>query len=249
VETVSEHEITIEELRQRERRKDQYLAVIAHELRSPLAPIANAVEVLTINQEDDEIAVHAHAIVRRQLQHLGRLIEDLLDLGQIVHGAVGLRRQTMDLAQVITESVDTVRPLAEVSSHELTLNVADALVLVDADPARISQVLVNLLTNAIKYTEPGGQIEISLSRSEPWALIQVKDNGIGISPDELLIIFELFARAEGALRSGREGLGIGLALAHQIVERHGGSIEAHSEGHGRGSEFIVRLPLPPAALC
>lgn len=218
------------------------LTVVAHELRSPLAPIANALEVLTINRESDEVTAQAHAIIRRQLDRLGRLIEDLLDMGRIVHGGVKLQKELVDLAAVIADAVETVQPLIDLKSLELRISLPQEPLSVEADPVRIAQVLVNLLTNAIKYTAPRGTIEVSLCSCEHWAALRVHDTGVGIAPEDLPAIFELFVR--GTPGGAADGLGIGLAISRQLVELHGGSICAHSEGQGRGSEFVVQLPRP-----
>jgi signal transduction histidine kinase len=218
------------------------LTVVAHELRSPLAPIANALEVLTIHRDCDEVTAQAHAIIRRQLDRLGRLIEDLLDMGRIVHGGVNLQKEPIDLAAVIADAVETVQPLIELKALQLKVSVPAEQLIVDADPVRIVQVLVNLLSNSIKYTGPGGMIGIALSACEHCAALRVYDNGAGIAPADLPAIFDLFVR--GAPPGAPDGLGIGLAISRQLVELHGGSICAQSDGLGQGSEFIVRLPNP-----
>jgi signal transduction histidine kinase len=247
LETAGEQECTVEEFRRRERRKDVFLTVLAHELRSPLAPIASALEVLTIHQQQDQAVAQAHAIIRRQLYRLGRLIEDLHDVGCIVRGSVGMRMQPTDLSTVIAESIETVRPMIEVNAHKLKTELPPTRIMVHADPVRLGQVLVNVLTNAVKYTDPGGAITVALCQAECCACLRIQDTGIGIDPGALPGIFDMFAREDSSAQPGRGGLGIGLALARQIVELHGGRISARSEGRGRGSEFVIRLPLQPKA--
>jgi two-component system, sensor histidine kinase len=219
-----------------------FLTVVAHELRSPLAPIANALEVLTIHGESDEVTAEAHAIIRRQLDRLGRLIEDLLDMGRIVHGGIKLQKEPIDLAVVIADAVETVHPLIQLKSLDLRINLPPEQMIIEVDAVRIAQVLVNLLTNSVKYTAPGGMIAVSVHSCERWAALRVLDSGVGIDPEDLPTIFDLFVR--GAPRCASEGLGIGLAISRQLIELHGGSISAHSEGQGRGSEFVVQLPRP-----
>jgi signal transduction histidine kinase/ActR/RegA family two-component response regulator len=235
------------ELREADRRKDEFLAMLAHELRNPLAPLRNVLEIMKLSHDYGGRLQHARDTMDRQLDHLTRLVDDLLDVSRISHGNIELKRERVELAAVIDQSAEAGRLLAERGMHELSITLPSEPVYLHADPVRLAQVIGNLLSNACKFMEPGGRIaltaELNTSGGAPEAIITVRDSGIGIPPEKLATIFEMFAQVDRTLERARGGLGIGLTLARRLVEMHGGSIEARSEGVGKGSEFVVRLPL------
>ena len=230
-------------LRDSDRRKDEFLALLGHELRNPLAPISNALQVLKLPNADGAIGERARTMMERQLEHLVRLVDDLLDVSRIMSGKVELRREPVELATLIARAVETVQPHLESESHELVLELDPEPLCVDGDIVRLAQVVANLLNNAAKYTERGGRIVLRASREGDDAVLSVRDNGIGIRTEFLPRIFDMFFQAERRTREASGGLGLGLSLVRGLVEMHDGRVEAHSEGSGRGSEFIVRLPL------
>lgn len=242
---VEDRNDVVRELRLLNERKDQFISILAHELRSPLAPIANAVDVLTTSRDDPRAVPYACDIIRRQLWLLNRLVEDLFDSSCIAHGVVELTRRPVDLVTVLTTAVEAVQPLIERRSQKLTSRLPQQPVILNADAVRLAQVFTNLLHNAAKYTDMGGCIGLSLDCSQDGVVVRVRDSGIGIEADALPLIFELFVRVTPKSGSNTTGLGIGLCLARQLVELHGGTITAHSDGAGRGSEFVVRLPFEP----
>jgi signal transduction histidine kinase/DNA-binding response OmpR family regulator len=229
-------------LREADRRKDEFLATLAHELRNPLASICNAIE-LTKRAVEDELVEQARGMMERQVAQMVRLVDDLLDVGRITRGKIQLRKERLELAAVIHGAVEGTRPLVESQAHELTVALPPQPIYVDADPVRLGQVISNLLNNAAKYTEKRGRIWLTARRDGNSALICVRDTGIGIDPKQLPHIFEMFAQVEPALDRSQGGLGIGLSLVKGLVELHGGTIEAQSGGAGQGSEFLVRLPI------
>ncbi len=240
------------------RRKDEFLATLAHELRNPLAPIRNGLQIMRLAGDDTEAAERIRTMMERQLNQMVRLVDDLLDVSRISRGKVALRREPVELATVIEQAVETSRPSLELARHELTVTLPPLPVYLYADPVRLIQVFSNLLNNAGKYSETAGQIVVSASQQQQQVAISVKDTGIGISEDMLPRIFDLFTQVDGALEraSGSEaaskanpetgGLGIGLTLVKQLVEMHGGTVSAFSEGVGQGSEFVVQLPVAAA---
>ncbi|MBX5461451.1 MAG: response regulator [Steroidobacteraceae bacterium] len=228
--------------RERERLKDEFIATLAHELRNPLAPIRSAVEVLSLGAADPQTVSRACDVIRRQLRILTRLVDDLLDISRIVRGDVELRREPLDLRSVIGTAIETARPVIEQSRHTLEVHVRNRPLPVIGDASRLAQAIVNLLNNAAKYTNPGGRIVITAACVREFVALRVRDTGIGISTDQLPRIFELFAQAEPASRRSMGGLGVGLALARQLAERHGGALTAYSAGPGRGSAFTLVLP-------
>ncbi len=234
-----------EALKEADRRKDEFLATLAHELRNPLAPIRNAVELLRLVGPGDEALEMARNVIERQTAHLTRLVDDLLDVGRVTTGKVQLRREILDAAAVMARAIETARPLVEARRHQLTVSVPDRPLPLEGDPVRLAQVLGNLLSNAAKYMEEGGRIELSARAEGETVVFRVRDEGLGVPPDMLTRIFELFTQVERNLDRAHGGLGIGLALVKRLVELHGGTVEAHSEGPGKGSEFVVRLPLLP----
>jgi PAS domain S-box-containing protein len=231
------------ELREADRRKDEFLAMLAHELRGPLAPLRNMLEFMTRARDDGAQLDRAVATMQRQLDHLVRLVDDLLDISRITRDKIELRKQTVELASILYQSAEVCRPLAESANHRMTIKLPDEPVYLDADPVRLTQVFSNLLNNACKYTEPGGSISVIAEQNGNEVVVKVKDSGVGISPEKLTSIFEMFAQVDQTLERSQGGLGIGLTLVKRLVEMHGGSVEAASAGKGQGSEFTVRLPI------
>jgi signal transduction histidine kinase len=238
----------IVELNEADRRKDEFLALLAHELRGPLAPLRNGLELIKRGAESEELRRRACALMDRQLEQALRLVNDLLDASRIARGKIELRKAPIELGAALEEIIEVERPLAEVAGLGLEANIPAEPLVVDGDPVRLAQVLRNLLQNARKYTEPGGRIEIGLAREHGEAVVRIKDTGVGIPPAKLEAIFEMFAQIEAGGPRSQGGLGIGLALARRLVVLHGGSVQAFSEGPGRGSEFLLRLPLAPPGL-
>jgi PAS domain S-box-containing protein len=241
------HEMMIA-LKESDRHKDEFLAFLAHELRGPLAPLRNCLELLKLGGSDESLRDKVQGTMERQLAQMVRLVNDLLDLGRVSRGQIEVRRETVELGSVMRQAADACAPLVTAASHLLSVVVPPEPVYIDGDPARLAQVFGNLLQNACKYTEPGGRIEFSASRQPGQAVVRVKDTGIGIPPGKLASIFGLFVQVSRASERTQGGLGIGLALVKRLIELHGGSIEAFSAGPGAGSEFIVRLPLRPHLL-
>jgi PAS domain S-box-containing protein len=230
-------------LREADRRKDEFLATLAHELRNPLAPIRNSLQVLKMPRVDAATANTAREMMERQIHHLVRLVDDLLDVSRVMRGKIELRKEPVELATVIARAVETVQPLMEVQGHALDITVPNESLLLDADPVRLAQVVGNLLTNSAKYTEANGHIWLSARREGGQAVLEVRDTGIGIAADLLPHVFELFVQADHASAKAQGGLGIGLTLVRNLVNMHGGAVEGSSAGPGKGSEFVVRLPL------
>lgn len=231
------------ELRVADRRKDEFLATLAHELRNPLAPIRNGLQVLKLSGEEDGDTSEVRSIMERQLDQMVRLVDDLLDVSRITRNSLELRKQPTDLANVVHSAIETSRPLIEQAGHHISVVLPSEPVLLEADAVRLAQVFSNLLNNSAKYTEPGGRISLEVERVGSEALVRVRDNGLGIPADALPHIFEMFSQVDSNLDRAQGGLGIGLTLVRRLVEMHGGAIEAHSDGPGLGSEFIVRLPV------
>jgi PAS domain S-box-containing protein len=230
------------------RRKDEFLAMLSHELRSPLAPIANAVQLLGLQRESENtIQRQARGIIERQMGQLQHLVDDLLEVSRITTGRVQLRRESIVLSGIVEVAVETVRPLIEQRRHELTVSLPPEPIWLHADAARLEQVVVNLLANAAKYTEEGGHVWLTVQQEGDECVLRVRDTGVGITPALLPCIFDLFTQAERSLDRSQGGLGIGLALVHRLTELHGGKVEAASV-LGQGSEFVVRLPVAPTDL-
>ncbi|HLT35102.1 MAG TPA: ATP-binding protein [Enhygromyxa sp.] len=231
----------VDELSLINRRKDEFLASLAHELRNPLAAIKGASLLLhQLRQPDDRVAVEQlHSTIERQVNHMARLIDDLVDLSSVNRGVVELRRQSVDLEEVVGRAIETSRPLLEVGHRQLIVDVCAEPLLVDGDPVRLNQVVTNLLDNAAKYTDERGRIWVTLDRDGDRARLSVRDDGVGVPQSMLEQIFDMFTQVDRKA----EGLGIGLSLVRSLVARHGGAVEVHSDGIGRGCEFIVRLPL------
>jgi PAS domain S-box-containing protein len=232
-----------EQLEEADRRKNEFLAMLGHELRNPLAPIQNGVEIIrTSLPAGDTRANWALDMIGRQAHHLRRLVDDLLDVARITRGHIELRVAPVDLREIIAIAVDATKPLLDERHHELTMELPDGPIPVSADAVRIGQVLSNLLNNAAKYTPPGGRVSVRARREEDQAVIRVRDNGDGISPEVLPHIFDLFVQEGRTRERASNGLGLGLTLVRYLIERHGGSVQAHSSGPGQGSEFVIRLP-------
>lgn len=230
-------------LEQADRQKDEFLAMLAHEIRNPLAPIPHAIQVLEEFSPADVDLKWARDVIDRQVQHLTRMVDDLLDVSRISRGKINLHKERVNLAHVVADAVEIARPLIESRKHGLTVSKPSEALWLDADPTRLTQVVYNLLNNAAKYTDKGGQIWLTFSKQGHEAVLQVRDTGIGISPEKLSQIFELFTQLDRALDRSQGGLGIGLTLVRRIVEMHGGNVHAFSEGPGEGTVFEVRLPL------
>lgn len=231
-----------EALKEADHRKDEFLAVLAHELRNPLAPIRYALEIMRMSP-DGKVAEEIRAMMDRQVTQLVRLIDDLLDVSRVSRGKIDLRKETVTLQTALQAAVETSRPVIDAGHHELTLDVPDEPLWLHADVARLSQVVSNLLNNAAKYTPAGGQIRLAVALSPGEVAVSVADNGVGIPAPMLPKVFDLFTQVEKGIERSRGGLGIGLALARQLVEMHDGSIVAESPGTGQGSTFTVLLPL------
>jgi PAS domain S-box-containing protein len=233
----------VEQLQSAGRRREQFLAMLAHELRNPLAPIRYAVRALRAVVPDEPTGTASLQVIERQVTHLTRLVDDLLDVSRINQGKVTLRREVVDWVEVVEGAVEVVRPLVEARHHVLALVLPPRRTVFSVgDPTRLTQVVGNLLSNAAKYTDPGGRIELEVSRASPDVLLEVSDNGIGIPRDLLPQVFDLFVQAEQSADRTQDGLGIGLSLVKSLVELHGGSVTAASRGPGYGSEFRVRIP-------
>jgi signal transduction histidine kinase/DNA-binding response OmpR family regulator len=225
-----------------DRHKNDFLSMLAHELRNPLAPIRNAIHILRLRGSDEPEVRAVHEMVDRQVQQLIRLVDDLLDLSRITRGKIRLQTECLDMATVIARAVETSRPLIDARRHELTVMLPPEPIRVIGDPVRLAQVLSNLLNNSAKYTEEGGRIHLSAERDDGKIVLRVRDNGMGIPPEMLSSIFELFTQVDRSLDRAQGGLGIGLTLVHMLVKMHGGRVEAFSAGPGQGSEFVVYLP-------
>jgi signal transduction histidine kinase len=226
-----------------DRRKDDFLAILAHELRNPLAPIRNAIEVMQRHSEADAMIGQLREVIARQVLHMTRLIDDLLDVSRITQGKINLKPEPTDLRNVLQRAVETAQPLIRARGHELVLDQPGEEVPVNGDAVRLAQVIGNLVNNAAKYTPESGKIEITLKTTGNSAVISVRDNGIGIANEQLARVFDLFGQVQTPRPHNYDGLGIGLALVRRLVEMHHGSVEASSDGLDKGSEFVVRLPL------
>jgi signal transduction histidine kinase len=250
---ISERQRAEQALSQSIKRKDEYIAILAHELRNPLSAIHNAVLVMQLPEASDHQRTWAQELLQRQVKHLTYLMDDLLDVSRISNGRIQLRLEVVDLQSVVSHAADTLAPLVQKHRHHLRLSVPEQPLYVQGDTVRLTQVLGNLLTNAAKYMDDGGLIELSLELENPeMARVRVKDHGVGIPEDLLLNVFDFFVQAPSALNRAQGGLGIGLALVRALVELHGGRVQAASEGPGQGAEFSVFLPLvdqlPPVSL-
>jgi signal transduction histidine kinase len=238
------------ELYTAKRELERFLAMLGHELRNPLAPIRNAMAAMRIRGTDDPLLLQKWDVIERQVRQLSRLVDDLLDISRITHDRIELRVETVDLAAIVAQAVEIARPEIDARDLDLTASYPPEPLWLEADPVRLEQVIANLLNNAIKFTEPGGRLWVSVERLEKagsdagsTAALRVRDTGLGIAPELLPRVFDLFTQADRSLDRSRGGLGLGLTLVKRLVEMHGGSVGASSDGPGRGSEFVVRLPL------
>jgi signal transduction histidine kinase/DNA-binding response OmpR family regulator len=227
------------------RSKDEFLAMLGHELRNPLAPIVTALQLMELR--GDETLQRERTIIERQVRHLTRLVDDLLDVSRITRGKIELKRERIEIAEIVAKAIEMASPLIEQRQHSLMVDLPRHGLAIEADAIRMAQVVANLLNNAAKYTEPHGTLAIGARREGDAVVLWVRDTGIGLSAEILPRIFDLFVQERQALDRAQGGLGLGLAIVKTLVELHGGTVEAHSEGHGRGSEFVVRLPAAPAA--
>jgi signal transduction histidine kinase/CheY-like chemotaxis protein len=231
-------------LRSADRRKDEFLATLGHELRNPLAPIMNSLEILKLSGAfDDSRALQACAVMERQVHHLNRLVDDLLEVSRITRGIIEVKKEPLELSAIVRAAIETSRPVLDNLRHELIVDLDPEPMYVGGDPVRLTQVFANLLNNAAKYTNHGGHITVKTRREDGEAMVSVKDDGIGIAPSALPQVFDMFMQVDRSTRRSQGGLGIGLTLVRSLVGMHGGTVEARSDGPGLGSEFIVRLPL------
>jgi len=233
----------LEALKESDRRKNEFLAMLAHELRNPLAPICNALQIMRLTAGDGQSVHAATEMMERQVGEMVRLVDDLLDVSRISRGKIELRVGPVELASAVHHAVEAIRPQCKSMDHELTVTLPAQPVYLNADPTRLAQVVGNLLNNASKFTDKGGRIWLTVEREGDQAVIRVRDNGVGIAPDQLPRIFEMFMQIDTSLERSVGGLGIGLTLVKNLVEMHGGTVEVHSAGVGQGSEFVVRLPI------
>jgi signal transduction histidine kinase len=235
-------------LHESERRRDEFLATLAHELRNPLAPIRNATEIMKVADSDPARVAAARALIERQIVHLVRLIDDLLDVSRITRGRLELRMEQMDLKSAVEVALETTRPLLERKRQHLAIESNGPPLFINGDLTRLAQVLTILIDNGSTYSDPGSLLTLTLSRENgAEAHVSIRDRGVGIAPELLPWVFDMFARPSPQCVGARSGLGIGLTLVKRLVELHGGDIEAHSEGLNRGSTFTLRLPLAESA--
>jgi PAS domain S-box-containing protein len=240
---VSDRKLAEEQLKEANQRKSEFLAILAHELRNPLAPLRNGLHLLKLRSDADPTVSQTVSMMDRQMTHLVRLVDDLLDVSRITSGKLELRPRKILLTEVLAHAVESARALIESSRHELTVDIRAQDLHVDGDPDRLAQVFSNLLLNAAKYTAAGGHISVSLDHEKDEAIVAVQDNGVGIPPQALEQVFDMFSQVRSAEAQGAEGLGIGLSLVRTLVQMHGGTVYAFSEGSGRGARFTVRLPI------
>jgi CheY-like chemotaxis protein len=240
---VSEHEAARAAAETANRAKDEFLARLAHELRYPLTPIGSAMQTIGRQAERDPTVQWARDVVERQVKHLARLLDDLLDVSRVTRDKIELRKKTLRLQTIVTEALVATRSFIDARGHVVSVSLPEEPLGFEADPTRIIQVVGHLLDNAVKHTPPGGEISMTGYREGSEVVLRVRDTGVGISPEVLPRVFDLFAQAEWSLARSEGDLGVGLALARTLVELHGGTITVQSEGPGRGSEFVVRLPV------
>ncbi|MFC5499343.1 response regulator [Caenimonas terrae] len=242
-ERTNELQLREAQLREANRRKDEFLATLAHELRNPLAPVRNAVHILRMKGQGAPEVSWAAELIERQVQAMSRLIDDLMDVSRIDQGKIELRRERLDLLCVLNDAIETTLPVVDEAIHQLKLDLPEHQFMVDGDRARLAQAFTNLLNNACKYMDPGGRIEVTAKQDGDAVEVVVCDTGIGIAAERLEGVFEMFSQVETALSRSRGGLGVGLSLTRKLIEMHGGTVVARSRGLGQGSEFVVRLPL------
>jgi PAS domain S-box-containing protein len=246
MDTTNHHSLE-DALREADRRKDEFLAVLAHELRNPLAPIRNSLHIMRLLVRNDPTADSAAEMMERQVHHMVRLVDDLMEVSRITRGSIELRKERIDLAGIVRSAVETSRPLIDGARHQLLIAVPTEPLTLEGDPVRLTQVIANLLNNAAKYTDAGGQIRLTIRREGDDVSISIQDTGVGIAADMLPRVFDPFVQGARSTIHAQGGLGIGLTLVKRLVELHGGTVEVRSEGGGKGSEFVVRLPLAERA--
>lgn len=242
-EDVTERKCAEEALRSAGRRKDEFLSVLAHELRNPLAPIRHALQIVRFTEGNEELIHSACEIMERQIGHMVRLVDDLLDASRISRGNIELRKEVVELAAVVHDAVEAAAPAIAELRQDLTLTVPSEPILINGDPTRLAQAISNLLNNASKYTEREGRIYLTVEREDAEAVIKVKDTGVGIAVEQLPLVFDMFAQFDSVPDRSQTGLGIGLTLVKKLVGLHGGTVVAYSAGLGQGCEFVVRLPV------
>jgi len=230
-------------LREADRRKDEFLATLSHELRNPLAPLRNALHLMQALQPDGGVLTQARDIMERQVNHLVRLVDDLLEMGRISRGTLEMRFERVEVATIVHHAVEASGPLIQAAQHGLEVSIPDEPIWLEGDPVRLTQIVTNVVNNAVKYTPPGGHIAIAAERDGTHVAIRVRDNGAGIEREALERIFEMFAREQRPDAPQQAGLGIGLALSRRLAELHGGTLHAHSDGVRQGSTFTLRLPI------
>jgi CheY-like chemotaxis protein len=234
------------EVEQANQAKDEFLAMLGHELRNPLSPILTALQLMRLRGGDT--LIKERTIIERQVKHMARLVDDLLDVSRVARGKLALSRAPVELAEVMAKALETSSPLLEERSHQLSVSVPSRGLVVDADDERLAQVFSNLLTNAAKFTEPGGRIAVTAELRESRVRVVIRDSGVGIDPQQLPHVFDMFMQARPGRDPARGGLGIGLSIVRNLVALHGGTVTASSDGPGRGSEFVVELPLASASI-
>jgi signal transduction histidine kinase len=237
-----ENERLIGHLRRAIEGKDKFLALVAHEMRGPLAPISNALQLLVRHMDEPPVVKQSCATLGRQVAQLARLVDDLFDLARAQSARILLKRASIDLEATITSAIEAVQPIIVARRHNLTVVMPPDATLVDGDAGRLTQVFANLLVNAAKFTDSSGRIRVSVEREPDWVLVKVRDSGIGIPREMLQRVFDAYVQADRGSGASHGGLGLGLALARHLVELHGGTVDAYSDGPGQGSEFVVRLP-------
>ena len=240
---LEERERVAQRLKEADRRKDEFLAMLAHELRNPLAPIRNSLHILRLTSGQNPAAQRLGEMMERQVNHMVRLVDDLLEVSRITRGKIELRPERVELSAVLEHAVETSRPLIEAGGHRLTVTLPDDSLTLKGDPVRLAQVFANLLNNAAKFMDAGGQIWLTARRQDQAVVVSVRDQGLGIPPELLPRVFDMFTQGDRTAGRPRGGLGIGLTLVKSLIELHGGKVHAHSAGKGRGSEFVVTLPL------
>lgn len=243
---ITDRKRTEDALKAEDRAKNEFLATLAHELRNPLAPVRNAVEILRLKVPASRESKWALEVIDRQIRQMTRLVDDLLDLARITSDKLTLQKERIELAEVVNAAIETSRPVIDASGQELTVNVPEQPIPIDGDLTRLAQVISNLLNNAAKYTAPDGRITLTAERQGSDVVISVRDTGIGVPVEMLPRIFDMFAQVDRSLERSQGGLGVGLTLAKRLVDMHGGTITAWSDGPWMGSEFVVRLPIPPS---
>jgi len=242
----SELRLRVRDLAEGDRRKDEFLAMLAHELRNPLSPVRNGLQVLQVKYGNEPEVNRLAEMMNRQVGQLARLVDDLLDVSRITRGKVNLRREKVDLRTIVNQAVEASRPLIDSRRHELSVESLADPILLNADPSRLTQVVGNLLNNAAKYTDEGGQIGLHVFREGDQAVVRVRDTGVGISSEMLPQVFDLFTQIDRTVDRSQGGLGVGLTLVRSLVELHAGTVHVSSPGAGRGSEFVIRLPVLPS---